>query len=221
MRARFLLITVLLIAVSVPAAAQTRRVGVITSRPPGEAQLSPFQFVLEGGAAVPYGDLNDPFIGTEKGMGASTGYEIGARLRYYIGSSTAVGPSFHWVDFADWDGVDPDGIPYSVRTSLYRYAIDFQQFLVPRTTMVRPYLTVGGAVVHNRYQDWLQNEGTFDATSTNLSFSVGGGLAMGPVEVSVTWNYNPAEFRQLVPESGDPSFDWSYLSVRGGLALGR
>jgi len=221
MRSRILLITVLMIAICVPAMAQSRRVGVITSRPPGEAQLSPFQFVLEGGAALPYGFLGDPSIGTEKGMGASTGYEIGARLRYYLGSATAVGLSFHWIDFGDWDSVDSDGTPYSIRTSAYRYGVDINQFLVRRGTMVRPFITIGGALIHNRYQDWLQNEGTFDATSTVLSFAAGGGLAMGPVEVSVTWNYNPAEFRQLVPEGADPSFDWSFVSVRAGLAFGR
>ena len=32
-----------------------------------------------------------------------------------------------------------------------------------------------------------------------------------------TWNYNPAEFRQLVPVGAEPDFDWSFVSVRGAL----
>jgi hypothetical protein len=219
MRSRSLLIILMTILVSLPALAQPRRV-VVHHRPPRALEPSPFQFVLEGGAALPLGDLGDPFVGTERGLGAGTGYELGARLRYYIGPATAVGPSFHWVDFADWEDVDATGAPYAVRTSLYRYGLDIHQFLTERGTVVRPYLTVGGALVHNRYQDWIRDEGTFDATSTNLSFAAGGGLAMGPVEVSVTWNYNPASLRQLVPVGADDAFDWSWWSVRGALAFG-
>lgn len=208
MRARTFLLILLLVALALPALAQRR-------------QLSPFQFVFEGGAALPYGDLADPFIGTEKGLGAGTGYGLGARLRYYLGPTTSVGPSFHYVNFSDWNDITQDGTPYSVRTSLFRYGVDIQQFLVPRGKRVRPYLTLGGALIHNRYQDWLQGDGTFDASANSLSFALGGGLAMGPVEVSLTWNYNPTELRQLVPQGDDPEFDWSYLMVAAGLALGR
>ena len=208
MRARTFLLILLLVALALPALAQRR-------------QLSPFQFVLEGGAALPYGDLADPFIGTEKGLGAGTGYALGARLRYYLGPTTSVGPSFHYVNFSDWNDITQDGTPYSVRTSLFRYGVDIQQFLVPRGKRVRPYLTLGGALVHKRYQDWLQGDGTFDASANSLSFALGGGLAMGPVEVSLTWNYNPTELRQLVPQGDDSEFDWSYLMVAAGLALGR
>ena len=208
MRARILLLILLLVVSALPALAQRN-------------QPSPFQFVFEGGAALPYGDLADPFIGTEKGMGAGTGYGLGARLRYYLGPTTSVGPSFYYVNFSDWNDITQDGTPYSVRTSLYRYGIDVQQFLVPREKRVRPYLTLGGALIHNRYQDWLQGEGTFDVSANSLSFAAGGGLAMGPVEVSLTWNYNPTELRQLVPQGDDPDFDWSYLMVAAGIALGR
>ena len=81
MRPRTLLLTLLVMALTVPALAQTRRIVSHHHRPAGPAELSAFQFVLEGGATLPQGDLVDPFIGTEKGMGAGTGYELGARLR--------------------------------------------------------------------------------------------------------------------------------------------
>ena len=220
MRVASLLITLLTILIALPAPAQPRRT-VVYHRPARAMAPSPFQFLFEGGAALPQGDLADAFIGTERGLGASTGYELGVRLRYYVGATTAVGPCFHWVDFGDWEDVDAQGTPYAVRTSLYRYGLDIHQFLAAREAQVRPFLTIGGALVHNRYQDWIQTEGTFDATSTNLSFAAGGGIAMGPVELSVTWNYNPAEFRQLVPVGADDAFDWSWLSVRGALAFGR
>ncbi len=210
----------LLAALAGPAAAQ-RRGGRASFH--DQPRPSPLQVVLEGAAALPGGDLGDDFVGTARGLGADTGYELGVRLRFWLGESTAVGPAFHHANFGDWEDVAVGGEAYAVRTSVYRYGVDLQQFLGGRggRRAVRPYLTLGVALCHNRYQDWLAGDGTFVTSSDNLAFGVGGGVAMGPVELSAVWTYNPVENRQLpaAEEVVDHDFDWSYLTLRAGLAF--
>ncbi|HOX25001.1 MAG TPA: hypothetical protein PLL30_04475 [Candidatus Krumholzibacteria bacterium] len=198
---------------------------VLVHRPgPSRLAPSPLQLVLEAGAAVPAGDLADDFANTEMGLGAGTGYDLGIRLRYFLSDVTAVGPTFHYANFGDWEDVsaDPVGDAYAVRTSVYRYGVDLQQYLAPRRAVVRPYVTVGAAFCHDRYEDWLQFAGTFTTASNNLAFGIGGGVAMGPLELSAVWTYNQTDNRMLPRAGGvyDTEYDWSYLVVRAGVALG-
>jgi opacity protein-like surface antigen len=217
MRTRILLTLLLLATLALPALAQRRAVVVHHPRPAGPSR---FQLVFEGGAVLPGGDLGDPYIGTEKGMGAETGYELGVRLRYRAGDNLTIGPSFHYGDFGDWEAVAADGTPYNIGTSVYRYGLDLQQFLAGPDAQLRPYVTIGGALIHNRYEDWILGEGSYDTASDNLAATAGVGLAFGPVEISGTWNYNVATLRPLAAPGGDADFDWSYITVRAGLALG-
>ena len=208
--------------------------GVITlgSVLPASARRGPFagqrglgdsrlQLVFEGGAVLPGGDLGDDFVGTQKGLGAGTGFELGGRLRYWLSPQTAVGPAFHYANFGDWNDVTFDRVPYQVRTEVYRWGVDLQQFLGDDPRGVRPYLIVGAALCHNRYEDWVSGDGTFLSSSNNLAFGVGGGVAMGPVELSAVWTFNRGENRELpmAPEVTDFDSDWSYLAVRAGLAF--
>jgi hypothetical protein len=222
MKTRIVIVLGLVLLMALPAAAQ-RRGRLYVS---GPARPSPFQLVFEGAAVLPGGDLGDDFVGTEKGLGASTGFEVGGRIRYYVGPNTAVGPSVHYADFGDWNDVLVDEFgeaAYSVRTEVWRIGLDIQQFLTPRRSQIRPYLTAGLALTSNSYEDWLQGDGIYETSTTALAVGVGGGVAMGPMELSVLWTYNPVESRDLPLGEGatDDTFDWSYLSVRGGIAFGR
>lgn len=225
MHIRNLIIIVSIVLIAAPTLAQPRgRRAVVTHHGPGSAR-SPFELVVEASAVQPLGDLGDDFIGTEKGLGAGTGFELGGRLRYRLGERTAVGPAIHFADFADWDDVFDDGVdqvPYYVRTQVMRVGVDVQRFLADRSADVQPYVSVGVAFFRNRYEDWIEGEGSFDSTTNNLGLTAGAGLAMGPVELSAVWNYNPAKNRQLATSDGtqDDSFDWSYLAVRAGIAFG-
>lgn len=226
MRTRDMLLVTLILLVAVPTLAQRPRTGPHVLRQASSYTApAPYQLVLEGGAALPFGDLGDDFEGTLKGLGASTGYELGARLRYYPTSTLSIGPSFHYADFGDWEGIFDDefGVAaYVVKNSSYRYGLDLQQFIGADRAGPRFYVTVGGAVIHNRYEDWVQDSGTFKTSSTNLAATAGAGLAIGPMEISAAWNYNPVKNRNLPRASGvtDTSYDWSYLVVRAGVALG-
>lgn len=221
MRSVTMLAVILTALVSAPALAQPRT-GPHVQRTSAYTAPSPYEFAFEVGAALPYGDLGDDFTGTLKGLGAGTGYELGARLRYFATSTLAVGPSFHYADFGDWEGVFDDGAAYAIETSIYRFGIDAQKFFGSARSDLRPYLTLGAALIHNRYEDWDQDFGIFQTASTNLAVAGGAGLALGPMELSAVWTYNPAKNRNLprAPHVTDTSFDWSYLVVRLGFALG-
>jgi hypothetical protein len=222
MRVRDLLIISLVLLAAVPALAQPRTGPNVYRSVSSYTAPPPYQFVLEGGAALPYGDLGDDFVGTLKGLGADTGYELGARFRYFATSTLSVGPSFHYADFGDWEGLFDDGAAYALRTSLYRYGLDVQQFFGTDRAALRPYVTVGGALIHNRYEDWDQDFGTFRTASTNLALSAGAGLALGPMELSAVWNYNPAKNRNLPRAEGvtDTSLRLELPRGAGRVALG-
>ncbi len=221
MRARILPTVVLALLVAVPALARPRT-GPHVARSSTYTAPAPYQFVFEAGAALPFGDLGDDVIGTRKGLGAGTGYELGARFRYFALGNLAVGPSIHFADFGDWDSVDSEGVPYSIRTSVYRYGLELQRFFGDDRSGLRPYVTIGAALQHNRYEDWDLYEGTFRSSSTNLGFGVGAGLALGPMELSAAWHLNKTKNRFLSEFWGlaDPHYDWSYVVVRAGFALG-
>ncbi|MEZ4386559.1 MAG: hypothetical protein R3D98_03080 [Candidatus Krumholzibacteriia bacterium] len=225
MRARKLILITLLILATVPALAQPRARRVVVTHGSHGGQPSPFSLVVEGAAVLPQGDLGDDFIGTDKGLGAGTGFELGGRLRYRVTPQTSVGPAVHWADFGDWDDVFDDGVdlvPYYVRTSVLRVGLDLQQFFGQPDARLRPYLTAGVALYHNRYEDWVEGEGVFTTSSNNLGLAAGVGVATGPVELSAVWNYNPVKNRQLPGGAGstDDSFDWSYVAIRAGLVFG-
>jgi hypothetical protein len=225
MRARMLPLFVLALIAAEIAVAQPRTGPGVYRRTSSYTAPSPYQFVVEGGAAEPFGDLGEDFAGTERGLGAGTGYDLGARLRYFATETLAVGPSFHYANFGDWEGVFYDNdieVAYAVRTSVFRYGVDVQQFLTANRAGLRPYVTVGVALCHNRYQDWDQDFGVFESSSTNLAVGAGAGLAVGPIELSAVYTYNPAKNRLLAESWGlrDTKFDWSYLVVRAGIAFG-
>jgi hypothetical protein len=219
MKPRTVIIVLLVFLIAMPAVAQRGFQRAPAPRP------APLQLVFEGAAALPGGDLGDDFVGTEKGLGAGTGFEVGGRLRYYVTPRTAVGPVVHYADFGDWDDVFVDEFgeaAYSVRTETWRIGLDIQQFFGPRRSRVRPYVTVGVALASNRYEDWVEGDGIYETSSSNLALGVGGGVALGPMELSVLWTYNPVDNRELPLGDGatDTTFDWSYLVVRGGIAFG-
>jgi opacity protein-like surface antigen len=223
MRCRQIILILLIVLLALPALAQRRFPG---HRGPDAYRPGAFELVAEGAAVMPLNDLADDFVGTDKGMGASTGWEVGGRLRYYVSPTTTVGPAVHYADLGDWNDIltdDQGEAAYSVRTSILRVGLDIQQFLGERRARVRPYVTVGIALSRNRYEDWIQGDGTFTSTSSNLAASLGGGVAMGPIELSVLWTYNPVENRELPLGDGaaDDTFAWNTLAVRGGIAFGR
>jgi hypothetical protein len=221
MRTRILQLAVLAALFAATAAAQPRTGPHVARSTPSYLQPSPYQLVLEGGAAIPFGDLGDDYIGTRKGFGAGTGYELGVRFRYYATPTLSLGPSLHFADFGDWEGVS-EGAAYAISNSLVRWGLDLQQFFGEDRRGLRPYVTAGVALIRNRYEDWDEDFGTFRSSSSSLALAVGAGLAVGPMEISAVYNHNAMKNRILSDSwgLGNESFDWSHVVVRAGVALG-
>ncbi len=186
------------------------------------------EVLIEGGVSLPAGDLDRPFglLDGAKGLGAETGYEIGARFRYWFGDGLAISPAFHYVDFGDFSAYDEQLGPYQVGASILRYGADLQVFLPGDERRLRLYLTGGAGLYHNRYRDELTedpnlgydysySEQSFDA----LGFSFGGGLRMADFEVSAVYHVNRFETARLLAGSAKEKFDWDFISVRFGLAF--
>lgn len=183
------------------------------------------EIVLEGGLAEPVGDQRDGFFTTRNGFDSSSGYQLGARFRQYVGNSFAVSPAFHYTRFGSAVGLTDFGaqtnLAYDLRTSNYRYGLDFQAFVGEGSAPVRLFLTGGLALMHNCYRDVLEYNGTFEASANAPGFSAGLGLKLNNIELVAEYTYNRFETANFSADGASVSYNWDQLSVRVGLSFGR
>ncbi|MBE0567649.1 MAG: hypothetical protein IH621_16960 [Krumholzibacteria bacterium] len=189
-------------------------------RRPGEPS---FELVFEGGLAEPMGEQDGTF-GEGGGLGAAAGYELGFRLRQYLGGWLAIAPTFHYVDFGSASGVGdfPEGqdLGYRVSTSLLRYGVDLQTFMGRPGDPVRLMLLGGVALAHNRYHDSLQYYQDFETSMNGPSWNAGIGLKMRAIELSAAYVWNGFETANLTAGAETRQYDWNYAVVRLGFAFG-
>ncbi len=182
------------------------------------------EFVGEVGAVIPEGDLGDDFFGTDKGLGADTGYAFGVRYRYYLDPHTAVSPAIHYANFGNFEGVtDVDGTEhgFKIDTQTFRYGIDLQRFFGEPDAQIQAFLSAGVGLYHNRYRDELSGFADFKTSSNNIGFEAGGGLRLGPVELGGYYDFNRTKSENLPSESGGTKYNWDHIAVRAGVSLGR
>ncbi len=183
------------------------------------------EFIFEGGLAEPWGDQKDDFWNTETGFASSTGYQLGARFRQYVGESFAVSPAFHYTRFGSESGLtdynSQTDLGYNLRTSNYRYGVDFQAFMGQGSEPVRLFMTGGVALVNNRYRDELQDNGVFIDTVNTPAFSLGMGVKLQNIELVGEYTYNRFDTNEFSADGLTRSYNWDYLIVRVGLSFGR
>ena len=177
--------------------------------------------ILEGGLAQPLGDLGDNYLGTAKGFGAETGYDLGVRLRAVWPSGWALCPSFHYQDFGDFNDIDNAGDPYTVATSLTSYGLDLQHFWETPGSTLQPFVSAGLALHHNRYRDETHgNDPSFYETAANaLAVVLGAGLKVDVFEISASYAVDRFETARLSTSGRRASYDWDTLSLRVGIEL--
>jgi len=201
------------------------RVVLATRGPVYHRAPSAFEIIFEGGLAEPIGNQTDDFWATENGFGSSTGYQLGARLRQYLSENFAVSPVFQYTRFGTASGVtdynNQSNLGYSVRTSNYRYGLDFQAFMGPGRAPVRMFLTGGIALVNNRYRDELQYSGSFKASVNAPAYSVGMGVKLRNIEVVGEYTYNRFDTNKFSFDGRSLDYNWDFLIVRVGLNFGR
>lgn len=215
-----ILVSALSAAFATDAAARPARRGADRYRHQGSPG---YEFVLEGGMALPAGNQTDALWETDEGLDAGTGYELGLRFRQYVTPQVAIAPSFHYVEFGGTSGVgdfaEGEGLGYEVQTSLMRYAVDMQFFPGARAA-VRPFFSAGVALIHNRYRDDLQFFGPYEASVNTPSLGLGLGLKARNFEMSATYNFNRFATDAIAASAQDLDYNWDYVSVRLGLAFG-
>ncbi len=199
---------------------------VLESRGPRHHRApSEHEIVLEGGLVQPAGDLADDFWTTAKGLDAGAGWELGVRFRQFAGRDFSVAPSIHWVTFGPANGAGDFGggdiLGYRIETSTIRYGLDMQMYLGEPGGATRPFLTGGLALLHNRYRDELEYSGVYETTINTPGVSLGAGLRVGNLEFAGEYTFNRFGTDQLDPEGRDLDYNWDYLSLRVGVALGR
>lgn len=215
---------VMLVTVLASTAAQSRV--VLESRGPRHLRApSPYEIVLEGGLVQPAGDQSDDFWTTETGFDAGTGYQLGVRLRQFVGEDFSIAPAFHWTSFGAAEGVgdfgDDGRLGYRLETSLIRYGLDLQMYLGEPGGGARPFVTGGLALLHNRYRDEVEGAYPFETSVNTPGFSLGGGLRLGNLELSGEYTWNRFTTGNLSADGTDLDYNWDYLAVRVGVALGR
>ena len=183
------------------------------------------EVVIEGGMAIPAGNVSDPLDFNGVGKDAGNGYELGFRVRQYTNSGLAIAPAFHYVEFGKTSGVgdfaEGANLGYEVKTSLMSYGVDAQYFMGTRGGQgLMPYATAGIAMIHNRYHDVLVGYGPYDTSVNAPGINLGAGLRASNFELSACYTFDRFMTDQMASAAGRLHYNWDYLSVRFGLAFG-
>lgn len=207
---------------------------LVRGQPPTSHQrgLSSTEFLLEGGLAEPMGDQKDELylvsedpMANVKGLGQGTGYEVGFRVRQYLGDYFAVSPAFHYIRMGSATGVTEyagsQDLAYSIRSSTYKYGIDFHAFMGGPRSHFRPFLTGGVALAHNVYRDELQYSGVYQTSVNAPAFSGGLGFKMKNIELIGEYTHNRFDSMNLPPDDGMRAYNWDFLVVRLAISFGR
>jgi hypothetical protein len=186
--------------------------------PAAAAERPSSQVVIEAGLAVPYGDLDDHFENTRLGFGADDGLEIGFRYRLHLSSTLSISPSFHFVDYANFNGVHPEVDEYRIQTSSLRYAVELMTISEYRSFgRPRPFLALSAGLYRNRvqgfYSDFIQ---AIDESVSSLGVAFRGGVQIAGFELSLvyninrfnTWHFHRSEYRER--------YNWDNLGIRAG-----
>jgi len=180
------------------------------------------EVVLEGGAAVPLGDLGAGFTNTDHGMGAELGYALGVRTRFYVLPTLAVAPSFTYVEFGDHDGLSATGEKFKILPSVLRYGLDVCWVAPGARDQVRPLAGLGLAVLRNRYRDEAPDDETFfEAAANNVALSLRAGLKWSDFELSLQYEINRFQTGRFTADLRERDHDWDHLVVRLGYVLPR
>jgi len=207
------------------AAQAQHRVVLRSPGPTYHRTLSQHEFVLEGGLAEPFGDQKDDYRTSSNGFGSTTGYEVGFRIRQYVSEQFIISPAFHYTRFGTATGFTQgnggNSLAYEIRTSNYRYSLDFLAFTGDVYSTMRLFATAGVALVNNRYRDELQGNSTYSASVNAPAFSAGVGLKFTNIEITGEYIYNRFSTNKFSFDGINQDFNWDTLIIRAGFSFGR
>lgn len=183
-----------------------------TAIPPGGGRL-----LLEGGWAVPLGDLADGLDDTPRGSGSRPGFELGLRWRFPLTPAWSVAPSLHFLGYGDATGLGADGEESLAPTSL-RYGVEL--LLKSTRDGHRPFVGLTPCVVRSRLKGPGKDHLTLvNASSNGLGLSARAGIQSGNFEVSAVYHVNRFRSYGFFPILSEQSFNWDTVVLRLGWHL--
>ncbi len=186
---------------------------------PPTARPAP-QVLLELGMAAPQGDLNDDFAATGRGFGAGAGREAGFRLRVHLSPQLSLATAFHFADFADHTGSDPDLGDHSLKATSYRYTLEARYAVADAGDVLRPFLAASAGLHRNRVAGVDKPlDRTFDESANTFGWGVGAGVAVAELEFSVHWLVNRFGTWRFFGSGIHQDYSWDVLVVRGAWAV--
>jgi len=179
------------------------------------------EVIMEGGLAIPLGDLSANPDHTLEGMGAELGYTLGVRLRFFLNQSLTVAPCFSYTEFGDHDGTIGDQI-YRINTRVLRYGLDLVYITPGGHKTLRPFVGIGGAFVRNKYREENETLETFYEAGVNgLTWSLMAGVRLANWDLTLQYDANKFQTTQFIYPPEDLDYDWTNLSLRVGYILPR
>lgn len=176
--------------------------------------------LVEGGYAVPYGDLGSEFLTTRLGFGAAAGLELGFRYRYHFSPVVSLSPAFHFVDFGNFNSTAEDIGEYRISNTSYRYTLEMMFVEPGPASRLRPFLAVAGGIYRNRtegfHKDFVK---AFDNSENSWGYSLRLGLRFRDFELSGVYNVNRFHSWRFYETGYDECYNWDSLSVRCAWAL--
>ena len=180
--------------------------------PPGGGRL-----LLEGGWAVPRGDLADGLDATPTGVGARPGFELGVRWRFALSPRWSLGPAVHFLGYGDATGLGADGED-SLAPSALIYSVE--ALVAARDGGARLFAGLAPCVMHRRLAGPGKDHLTrIEDTSTGLGLSARVGVRLGTSEISAVYHLNRFASYGFFASGSERDYDWDTLVLRFGWLL--
>lgn len=181
------------------------------------AEKQSFQVILEGGLAIPYGNLSDDFHSTPLGFGATNGYEGGFRVRFHLNSWLSLSPAFHFINPGDFSSENDEYGEYSLQANSYRYTVEMMMAKVEPRFGMQPFLACGVGLFRNRFQGFTKPfVQEFDRSVNTLGFSARAGVRVKEFELSCVYNFNRFNSYQFFDGDHEFDYNWDTMILRLG-----
>ncbi len=185
-----------------------------------QVEFRRFEVLMEGGLAVPTGNLGAEFLSEEAALGADNGFMLGIRVRFYLSKSFTVAPVLAYTEFGDYDGRTADDEVFTILTRIIRYGLDFAWMKPGRRGQIRPFLGAGGAFVRNKYrEDYIDEETFYDAALNGFTMSAQAGARWRDWELALEYQRNTFSTALFLNTGVAVDYDWSHVLLRVGVAL--
>ena len=221
-----LLLTVLLtVLLTTSALAQPRSSSGYVGADEAAADENAFhrvEVLMEGGLALPVGNLGAELLSEDAAMGGEAGFMLGLRVRIYLSRVFSLAPVFSYTEFGDYDGRDANDEVFTILARVLRYGVD-ATFIKPGSfKRVRPYVGAGAAFVRNKYSEESVEAETFYADGLNgIAWSLQAGLRWRDWELAAEYQRNTFSTARFLPTGIVADYDWSQVTVRVAYALPR